>query len=239
MNRRLDSMAWTGLLCVLLSAILCARLVWEQTALSVQSGPQMVGFSLAHSGYGALLLLGPIAGIVWAIAVVVVAVRRKSWRHPVRLGLLGAFGVCILLMLVPYGFWQRLLVKTHAHGAYAGEFVSYAAAAGDLATVKSFVTEGVSVDVRNESSGATPLHGAAVAGQIGVIQYLLSKGADVNALNAYGDSPVQNALSTDHPDAVALLEAHGGKNIRGPDAQRDQAIKDQVARDLERVSRER
>jgi hypothetical protein len=213
-NRRLDFMVWAGLLCVLLSAMLSARLVWEQTALSVQNGPQMVGFSLAHSGFGALLFFGPIAGTLWAIATVVVAVRRKSWRHPVHLGLLGVFTLCIVLMLVPYGFWQRLLVKTHAHGAHAGEFVSHAAATGDLATVQSFLREGVPVDVRDD--GATPLHGAAVEGQIAVIQFLLSKGADVNALDAYGNSPVQNAISMKHPEAVAVLEAQGGKNIRGP-----------------------
>src|SRR5579862_1970345 len=98
MNRRLDGMPWVGLLCVLFSAILAARLIWEQTALSVQRGPQMVGFSLIHSGIGALLFLGPLAGIAWAVATAVAAVRRKSWPDPLRLGLLGAFSLSVLLM---------------------------------------------------------------------------------------------------------------------------------------------
>ena len=237
-NRALDGMALAGLLCVLPTVFLAGRLVWEQTALSVLRGPQMVGFSLVHSGLGVLLLLAPLAGIVWALAAVIAAVRTKSFR-PARVGLLGAYCLSILLIIVPYGFWQRLLVKTHARGAHAGEYVSYAAATGDLATVRSFLEAGVPVNVRDEQNGATPLHGAAVQGQTSMIDYLLSKGADVNALNAYGDSPVQNAISTNHPDAAKLLEAHGGKNIRGSDAQRDQAIKAEVARDIEQMDRER
>jgi hypothetical protein len=231
-------MAWGGLLCVLPTAILSARLIWEQTALSIQSGPQMVGFALVHSAFGPLLFLAPIAGIFWAVATIVVLVRRKSRPNPFRLGLLGAFSLCIFLMLMPYGLWQRLLVKAHAHGAYAGEYVSYVAATGDLATVKAFLAQGVPVNVRNEHDGATPLHGAAVEGQMAVIEYLLSKGADVNALNAYGDSPIHNAITMNHPDVVAVLEAHGGKDIRGSDAQRDQAIKDEVDRDIARMDRQ-
>jgi len=232
-------MAWIGVLCVLPSVILATRLIWEQTVLSIQNGPQMVGFSLAHSPLGILLFLGPVAGAVWSIAAIVVIVRRRSWHDPIRLGLLGAFGLCILLMTLPYGFWQRLLAGAHAHGPYVGEYVSYAAATGDLATVKAFLAQGVSVNVRNEHDGATPLHAAAVEGQTAVINYLLSKGADVNALNAYADSPLQDAISMNRADAMAVLKAHGGENIRGSEAQRRQAIKDEVDGDIKRMDRQR
>jgi len=237
-DRQPDKLAWFGVVCVLPTALLAVRLVWEQTVLSVESGPQMVGFSLAHSGL-ALLLLAPLVAAVWSLAVLVTAIRKRSWRSPLRMGLLCAYGVSVLLMLVPYGYWQRLFVTTHAHGKYVGEYVSYAAATGDLETVKAFLAEGVPVDVANESDGATPLHGAAVEGQIAVIEYLLSKGANVNALNAYGDSPVQNAISMRHPEAVALLEAHGGKDIRGSDQQRNRAIHEEVERDIQRMDRHR
>jgi ankyrin repeat protein len=90
--------------------------------------------------------------------------------------------------------------------------------------------------VRNEHNGATPLHGAAVGGQIAVIEYLLSKGANVNALNAYGDSPVQDAISMKHPETVTVLEARGGKDIRGSTDQRERAIKDAVARDIQHMN---
>lgn len=95
--------------------------------------------------------------------------------------------------------------------------------------------QGVSVNVHTESNGATPLHGAAVEGQLEVIEYLISRGADVNALNAYGDSPMENARSMNHPEAMHLLERHGGRVIRGTDEQRNRAIEEEVARDMRRV----
>ena len=181
----------------------------------------MVGFSLAHSGL-AVLMLAPFAGAAWAIGALSLTLFRKSWQQRFRLALIVVYCLLVLLMFVPYGFWQRLLVQKHAHGLHVGEYVSYAAAAGDLATVKAFLAQGVAVDVRSEDNGATPLHGAAVEGQIAVMEYLLSQGADVNALNSHGDSPLENAVSSKHADAAELLRAHGGRQIRGSDAQRDQ-----------------
>ena len=55
------------------------------------------------------------------------------------------------------------------------------AATGDPATVKAFLSAGVPAAVRDKRSGATPLHGAAVEGPMVMIEYLFSKGADVNA----------------------------------------------------------
>ncbi|HEY4370015.1 MAG TPA: ankyrin repeat domain-containing protein [Steroidobacteraceae bacterium] len=235
---KIGAMEWVGLACVVSSAMLSARLIWEQTALTLRNGPQMVGFSLAH-GPGVLLLLGPIGGIIWALTTLIVIARKKSWRNPIRLGLLVAFCLCVLLMAVPYGFWQRILVRAHAHGNFVGEFVSYAAATGDLETVKSFVAEGVPVDVRNERNRETPLHGAAGGGERVVVEYLLSKGANVNALDAYGDSPLERARSTNHSEVVAVLAAHGGKEVRGSEEEREQAIKAEVDSDMRRMQRDR
>src|SRR5262245_11485814 len=48
---------------------LAARLVWEQTLLTWDYGPQMVGFSLAH-GYGGLLLVFPLLLFPWVFTAV-------------------------------------------------------------------------------------------------------------------------------------------------------------------------
>ena len=238
MSRRLDGFSWIGTLCVLFSGLLAARLVWEQTALSVESGPQMVGFSLMHSGIGLVLWLGPIVGIVWAIATGITLAIKRERPDRIRVGLFSAFVLSVVLLLVPYGIWQRLLVSAHAHGAHAGEFISYASATGDLATVKALIDEGVPVNARNEHDGSTALHGAAVEGRIAVIRYLLSKGADVNALNAYGDSPLHEAITMNKADAIALLREHGGKEIIGSDEQRAKAVHDEVARDINSMNRQ-
>ena len=232
--RRRWEWAWAGLIVVIPTAILAARLVWEQTWLSVREGPQDVGLSLAHSPL-VILFLAPLAGALWLVAEVAIAVRRRSLPSRIRLGLLSAYGLSVFLMLVPFGYWQRLLVSLIARSAHVGDSVADAAATGDLATVKAFLAAGVPVDVRNEHNGATALHMAALQDQITMIKYLLSKGADVNALNAYGDSPVDDALSNGHRDAAAVLEVHGGKDIHGSDAQRKRAIHEEVERDISRL----
>ena len=70
----------TGLVLVLLTSVLAARLVWEQAWLTWQSGPQMVGFALAHGG-GIFLILAPVLLLLWLTIVVVTIlwslVRRR------------------------------------------------------------------------------------------------------------------------------------------------------------------
>ena len=223
-------LTFAGLICVLFSAVLAARLVWEQTALTIREGPQMVGFSLMHTVPP--LILAPFAAALWALIVLAKSLHSRSWPGRFRLGLLGLYAAAVVFMSVPYGYWQRLNVRTLAHGAHVGDFVCSAAATGDLATVKSFLAEGVPVDVRAEDDGSTPLDVAARAGETAVMEYFLARGANVNALNEYGDSPLQDAMTSGKSGAIALLKAHGGKAIVGSDAQRSRAIREQVDRSL-------
>lgn len=55
---------------------------------------------------------------------------------------------------------------------------------GDLDQVRDFV-EGKKVDVNNPIEGRPPIHYASDFGQKDVIQYLISKGADVNVSLCY------------------------------------------------------
>jgi ankyrin repeat protein len=138
--------------------------------------------------------------------------------------------------VTPYGFWQRIFVADLARGPHAAEFVADAAALGDLETVKAFLSEGVSVDARDDR-GATPLHAAAIGGQLAVAQYLLSKGADVNAINRYGDSPLENALSMNRDDTAKFLAAKGGKRIRGTEEQHQKASEEIVREQMKEMDR--
>jgi ankyrin repeat protein len=88
---------------------------------------------------------------------------------------------------------------------------------GMLAAVKYLVEE-LHADVNAfDHEGNTALHQAAARGDVEMIQYLVSKGADVKAVTREGrttadmaNGPVQRIQP--YPEAVALLEKLGSKN---------------------------
>jgi ankyrin repeat protein len=91
------------------------------------------------------------------------------------------------------------------------------AASGMLAAVK-YLDEDLHADVNaRDNEGNTALHNAAARGDVEMIKYLVSKGADVMAVNREGkttadmaNGPVQRIQPW--PEALALLESLGAKN---------------------------
>jgi ankyrin repeat protein len=91
------------------------------------------------------------------------------------------------------------------------------APSGMLAAVKYLVEE-LHADVNShDNEGNTALHNAAARGDVEMIKYLVSKGADVMAVNREGkttadmaNGPVQRIQPW--PEALALLESLGAKN---------------------------
>jgi ankyrin repeat protein len=88
---------------------------------------------------------------------------------------------------------------------------------GWVPAVKFLVEElGADVNVRDHN-GYTPLHHAASRGDVDLITYLVSKGADVKAVARTGQTtvdlangPVQRVQP--YPEAIALLERLGARN---------------------------
>jgi ankyrin len=65
---------------------------------------------------------------------------------------------------------------------------------GDLAAAKQLVESGANVNERSPGrGGATALHAAAAFGYVETAAYLLSKGADVNARDGSGNTPLHDA----------------------------------------------
>ena len=166
-------------------------------------------------------MLFPAVLVIWLlVAIVVVLVALKRRRKLSRVSLIG-IGLSIVLLgilHVPYGVWLRLFVDRWANGPDAGRFFTIAAATGDLPLVKTLVARGMPVDLRDD--GKTALNAAAVGGRAEVIRFLLASGADVNALDRLGNSPLQNAISEHRPEAAKLLAEHGGKIIHNGEQQR-------------------
>ena len=88
---------------------------------------------------------------------------------------------------------------------------------GWLPAARYFVEE-LHVDVNmRDAEGFTALHHAAARGDNAVIQYLVSRGADVMAVNRAGQTTVDMANSPEQrtqpfPETIALLDSMGAKN---------------------------
>ncbi|KAL5006401.1 hypothetical protein ScPMuIL_015207 [Solemya velum] len=88
---------------------------------------------------------------------------------------------------------------------------------GDLDKVKELV-EQQNMNVNEQIQGRCPLHCAADYGQAEVIEYLVSRGADVNAEDKHGITPLLAAVFEGHTDCVRILLAKGAKkNGKAPD----------------------
>jgi hypothetical protein len=102
---------------------------------------------------------------------------------------------------------------------------------------EGFVAHGVPVDSKDRAYWRTALHGAASKGDINIIRFLASSGANINAVDRSGDSPLELAIANDQEAAASVLAALGAKRIQGDQAQRDKAIRDQVQEDIDSLQR--
>ena len=98
------------------------------------------------------------------------------------------------------------------------ESLWYASEEGDVKHVKEIIDAGNhdvnglnywQVDIDPRGWQRTPLHTAALNGRLEVAKFLISKGANVNALTKYLDTPLHFAVAQGHADVARLLLERG------------------------------
>ncbi len=130
-------------------------------------------------------------------------VKDVSGLPPVPVG---GPGVPPLLAAAGAGYGEGFAANSHRF-----------APAGMLAAVK-YLVDDLHVDVNAiDSEGNTAVHNAASRGDSAMIEYLVSKGADVTTVNREGKTTVDMAngpvqRTQPYPDTIALLEKLGAKN---------------------------
>lgn len=84
--------------------------------------------------------------------------------------------------------------------------------------VKLLAQHKATIDIRDATSGNTPLHTAAKWGQTECGQYLLDNHADINAQNLIGETPLARAVLANNPATVKmLLDNNANIEIRNAD----------------------
>ncbi len=88
----------------------------------------------------------------------------------------------------------------------------------DLAAAQAMVEKDASLVRAKDSLGNTPLHAAAIAGSIPMADWLLSKGADINADNLASMTPLFEAILNGKDDVAILLIDKGADIEKGAGA---------------------
>ena len=91
--------------------------------------------------------------------------------------------------------------------------ILYAAETKNIDAIKQHLTAGTDVNTK-DSEGKTPLHHAAYWGHEEIVELLISRGADVNAVIESGGLKGKTPLGLawrHHPEVTDFLRKHGGK----------------------------
>ena len=81
---------------------------------------------------------------------------------------------------------------------------------------ETLIQHGAEVDVQSGPFRGTPLHTAARRDNVAVGSVLLSAGADLEARDIKGETPLRRALNCRQHGMIELLLAHGA-NLDSPD----------------------
>ena len=92
----------------------------------------------------------------------------------------------------------------HLEGAYELALAG-AASQGNTQLVNFLYEQGVSVDAKNNQTGQTALHLPAKLNHVQVVEFLVSVGADINALDEDGNTPLHYAAISNHAEIAQLL----------------------------------
>jgi glyoxylase-like metal-dependent hydrolase (beta-lactamase superfamily II) len=86
-----------------------------------------------------------------------------------------------------------------------------ASATGNLARLRTLVEADPKVVNARNPGGLTPMHLAAAYDQRATAEYLIARGADVNAVARHSGTPLDLAYESDHRALVQWLESKGGR----------------------------
>lgn len=227
-KRPFPILAFTGWIIAGLTAHFAIMDVYYLTVRAWELGPGSY-FSAGIHGPAAFLMLITLTVPVWLVVYLVVAAWRRSFGGMVTVAPFLLWLAAAGTLAIPPGFWERLFIEKILATGRAGEFMVEAADRTDLETVRAFVSRGVSLK-SCDVVGETVLHKAANKGSLQLTIFAIEAGADPNALNRYGNSPMELALRRRHSQIMRYLSDNGGMIIRNDHIDSGR-IQDEIWRD--------
>ncbi len=201
---------------ILITSLVAWRIVWEETFLSLERGPQMIGFSMAHGPF-VIFLLAPLAVLVWLIPMIIATIASLWQRKPLSSLFWTTLTLAIttlVLLALPPAFWQYVMIERFAKSPHAVEFMTEDAAEGYARTVGAYIDHGVCVDARGEYG--TAASAAAVGGSVEVLKLLRYRHANLNTIDSSGKSPLSDAIEMKRSAATLYLKSQGALEIKPP-----------------------
>lgn len=139
---------------------------------------------------------------------------------PLYAALTNKKSAAIARLLISKGANVNVVVHAAGETTPTATALHRASLIGDLDTVSALLSAGAKVNATATAYGiplGTPLFWAAATGKVAVAELLIRKGADVNAKDGKGRTPLTVAkdpnisVSAENKEIVALLEQKGGK----------------------------
>ncbi len=144
-------LALLGIPFSVIAALLAIRLICEQTVLTWEQGPQMVGWSLMHDEVGVVALVALWISFLWIVPTLVMGIVRR-------------------------GFGGRLGTVVDAESYSGSTALHSAASTGQLGVCRLLLEQGADINKINRS-GDSPLAYAESQGRTAVADFLRAHGA--------------------------------------------------------------
>jgi ankyrin repeat protein len=196
-------LSWAGAL------YFVGRTIYDATVLAWREGLQVWGGAVVHGPLSILCTPALIYLVVFSIRVAIRMIKRINIEGKIFVQFAVTIIILALGLAVPFQYLQILMLEKYGLPKDARSFFSTQVKNGNLKMMKLLLEKGLEFD---DSFFTVELYNTCFSGHVDVIEYLLQRGANINAqLGESKNSALMNAAESGHEEAVRTLLIHGAE----------------------------